>query len=158
MAIRGNKIMITAEPKGMKADAIIEGTPKPGVCVTVKTPFYQGNLHLVEPFNRGADGDRAEIAILLEDELQGKTYNDAYVTLNICKIYYPAPGEMFNMWFQNVAGTADDVAAGDYMIVDDGTGQLLVTTGSPEREPFKALGAITDPTADTLLPVLYTGS
>lgn len=157
MAARGNRVRIGAEARGKAFDGYIYGTPKPGVAMTIKTPFYQGNLHLWEPYNRDADGDRAEIAILLEDEMQGKTYNDAYVDGNIGKLYFPQMGEMFNMWYQNAVGTGDDVAAGQYMILDDGTGQLLTTTGSPQSEPFKALEAVVDPTADVLIPVMFTG-
>ena len=44
------------------------------------------------------------------------------------------------------------------LIVDDGTGLLIATTGSPEIEPFMNMSVVTDPTgADFLNHVMYTG-
>lgn len=71
--------------------------------------------------------------------------------------YSPRAGEQFNLVYKNVTGTADDVAAGDMLIVDDGTGKLIVTTGTPETEPFKAMTALVDPTEDAALWCEYTG-
>ena len=59
--------------------------------------------------------------------------------------------------FGNAAGTADDVTKGMKLIIDDGTGKVVPTTGTPESEPFVAREAITDPTADQLLWCSYSG-
>lgn len=156
MAARGNRILITGEPKGVFKQVVISGTPKPGVAMTLKSSYYLSGLHQFEPYNRDGDGNRSEVAVLLEDSTQGKTYDDAYADGEIGTVYFPVAGEELNMWFQNQSGTADDVAIGAYFMLDDGTGQLLATS-SPESEPFKALATLTDPTADVLLPVMYTG-
>jgi len=42
-------------------------------------------------------------------------------------------------------------------MVDDGTGKLIATTGTPESEPFVLLETVTDPTADTLAWTMYSG-
>jgi hypothetical protein len=104
-----------------------------------------------------AAGNRNAIAILLEDDNQGGTYNDAYVTGKIGRLYYPIMGEEFNMWIQNISGTADDFVIGDKLIVDDGTGQLLISASTPESEPFICLETITDNTADAFTWVKFTG-
>ena len=42
-------------------------------------------------------------------------------------------------------------------MVDDGTGLIIATTGSPETEVCLLLEAITDPTADTLAWTIWSG-
>ena len=83
-----------------------------------------------------ADGNRLPIVVLLPDFLQGKTYDTAYADSARIFLYCPLPGEELNMWLENQSGTADDFVIGDKLIVDDGTGKLLISAGSPESEPF----------------------
>ena len=61
------------------------------------------------------------------------------------------------MLLQDVAGTGDDHALGEMLIIDKGTGKLIASTGTPEAECFMLVETITDPTADTLAHVIYTG-
>lgn len=157
MAARGNKILISPEPKGTFQECIVQGTPKPGTVMEIITPFYQGNRHLMRVYQPGTDGLRRPIAVLLEDDLQGKTIDDAYVTLTRGMVYYPVAGEELNMLYADVAGTTDDHPALELAIVDSGTGKLVATTGSPQSEPFELLEAVNDPTGDFLAPVMYTG-
>lgn len=159
MAASDNKIVLTPVPHGHFIEGLLDAssTPKPGQMVTMKNVAPVGNDYTFELFNGAADGDRSEIIVVIEDSMQGKTVADAYAASSRFFGYIPLPGDELNVLFNNVAGTADDVAIGDKLIVDDGTGKVNVTTGSPEREPFIALEAITDPTADQLLHVRYTG-
>ncbi len=157
MAARGAKIVISAQQNGKFQEGYIEGTPKPGVCLEVKTFFYQEGKHLYRVFQPGADGDRRPVIVLLEDDLQGKTIDDAYATLTRCFVYYPQMGDELNMLFQNQSGTTDDHAAGEVLMIDNSTGLLIATTGTPESEPFINMVAVTDPAADFLNPCLYTG-
>jgi hypothetical protein len=105
----------------------------------------------------GADGDRGEYGLLLgpgETAATPPTSAPAdytFATGERGMIYWLQPGDRFNGLFQNAAGTADDVTRTDKMIIDDGTGKILVSTGSPESEPIQTLEALTDPTADTLI-------
>lgn len=162
---RGNSIIVTAEPRGRRMWCKIDGTPSPGVVMTPKpgTTIDSNGTIEMEPAGvtaglMTADGTRIPIAVLLEDSRQGKTVSDAYADGDLAEVYYPLPGEELNIRFLNQSGTGDDVVAGTtLMIVDDGTGQIIPTTGSPESEPFLALESITDPTADQLLHVLTTG-
>lgn len=165
---KGNEIIVTANPKGTFSECIVVGTPKPGVVMEFKRgqTAAVGGRWQWEPYGTtaasgvqgvSADGNRAPIAVLLPDHLQGKTADDAYTTLTRGFLYFPVAGEELNMWIENQSGTADDFAIGDKLIVDDGTGKLLISASTPESEPFICLETITDPTTDTLTWVLYTG-
>lgn len=160
-------IVIAVEPKGVFKECVVVGTPKPGTVmelVRTQTSPPANGVWQYEPAGTtggsqgmAADGDRVSIALLLEDNLQGKTYDDAYVTLTRGFLYFPLPGEEVNVLLENQSGTADDFRVGDKLIVDDGTGKLLIAAGSPESEPFQILEAVTDMTADTLAWAIATG-
>lgn len=157
MAARGNKVLLSAWPQGKYLEGTVYGTPKPGVVMSIKTPFYEGGWHLWEPWSYSS-GHRRLIAILLEDELQGKTFDDAYVTGTRGFFYVPMAGEEFNMWIADLAGTGanNTHAAGEQLMVQTVTGKLIVES-APESEPFTLLAAVTTTTADLLAPVVYTG-
>ena len=153
-----NKIVLATEPQGVFLEGTIVGTPLPGTVMEI--------VPATEPVNGrfswrvatpGADGNRMPIVVLLADSLQGKVVTDAYVTGTRGFLYAPAMGETLNMILQDVAGTADDHAIGDLLIVDNGTGELIATTGTPESEPFKVLETVTDPTTDSRVECQYTG-
>lgn len=158
MAASDNKILLSADPKGRFVEGIISGTPKPGTCMQIKAATEPVNGRFTwEVYNRASDGDRYLVAVLLEDSLQGKTVSDAYVTGTYGRLYCPVPGDELNMLLQDVAGTGDDHAIGDLLIIDDGTGKLIATTGGPEAEPFIVAETKTDPTADHLTHCIFTG-
>ena len=162
----GNGIILTSPARGRFEECIISGTPKPGVVMEEKnTAKIQGRF-TYEPAGTtaaagskgmSADGDRIPICVLLADSYQGRLSTDAYVTGDRGFLYWPVNGDEINMLFQNAAGTADDVVIGDKLIIDDGTGKVLVSTGTVEEEPFQALEAVTDPTADQLIHTVYHG-
>lgn len=159
---QGNKIIVTDYPKGYRIGGIIitGETPKPGTIMQIDpTGTRVGKNWIVKAYNRDADGDRpaGPFLVLLEDNKQGKLATDAYAAGDYCELYAPLPGDELNLLFFNQSGTADDVAVGALLIVDDGTGKVFTTTGSPETEPAMALEAITDPTADQLLWCVWSG-
>lgn len=170
---RGNEIIVTAEPKGVFLEVIVVGTPKPGTCmVPVPDTAIDANGKIsMEPAGttaasgaRGmqADGDKIPIAVLLADDKQGKTATDAYVTGTRGMVYFPLMGEELNVLKLDVGGTGDDFVVGDPLMVDDGTGKVLLSTSTtsqtaPESEPFIALESVTDPVADQLVHVMFTG-
>jgi len=116
--------------------------PKPGQVVSLKS---SGEYEL---WNGAADGEQDEIVIVVEDDLLGKTINTAYAVSSRFKGYIPGRGSEV----QVLVASGQTVALAGKLIVDDATGKMLATTGSPELEPFKALegsgGALG---ADTLL-------
>lgn len=154
----GNEIVVSSEPAGKFKEGIISGTPKPGTCMQLKANVAPiGGRFTYEVYNPGADGEQREVLVLLADQLQGKTATDAYVDGQRGFLYAPAAGDELNMIVANISGTADDHTIGEMLMIDNGTGKLVVTTGSPEMESFQLLEAITDPTVDTLAHVEYTG-
>ena len=72
-------------------------------------------------------------------------------------VYTPLPGEECNVLKGDVAGTSDDFAIGDMLMLDTGTGKVIASTGSPQSQPWQCLETITDPTADVMVHALYTG-
>jgi hypothetical protein len=155
---KGNEIIVTANDiRGVFYEGLIKTAAKPGtVCMIDVSEGMDdnGNIAQFEVFGYGTDGEMGPLFILLPDSLRGQDAVTAYNAGDWAFFYVPASGEQLNLLHENVSGTADDVAFGDKMIVDNGTGKLKVTTGSPEDEPFVALEALVDPTADQLLHVM----
>lgn len=156
MAARNSKIVLSANPQGKFLEGVVYGTPKPGTVMTIRSSFYQGGWHQWEPFSYSS-GARALIAVLLEDDNQGKTISDAYVTGTKCFLYCPIPGEELNMLIDDVSGTGDTHADLEELIVQTATGKLIATTGTPESEPFRLLGALSALSDDALAPCVFTG-
>lgn len=153
-----NKIVLTAAPAGRFLEGIVSGTPKPGTMMQIKAATEpSGGRHTWEVFNGAADGERTLVAILLENWFLGKGPTDALANGERCQLYCPIPGDELQVLLQNQAGTGDAFAIGDKLIVDDGTGKFIATTGSPESEPFIVMETQAALTEDTLCHVMYTG-
>lgn len=151
-------IVMANDPRGRYIEGIISGTPKPGTVMQLDAGVEPvGGRHTWEVFNGAADGERTIIAVLDIDKANGGTDDTAYVSGSRGFLYLPLPGDDLRMRLQDVSGTGDDHAIGEKLIVDDGTGLLIATTGTPESEPFVLLETITDPTADTLAWCMFTG-
>lgn len=166
--MRGSQIIVSAptSPRGVFMEGIIGAglTPKPGTLMQLQpATALVGGRHTWELYNGDINGGRPKgpLIILTEDHLQGRDYSTAYAAGERCFGYVPVAGEEFNLLVANITGTADDHAKGEILIPstdEDATkGKLIATTGSPEIEPFQLLETITDPTADTLSWVVYTG-
>ena len=155
---KGNKIVAAAQPKGRWLDVIVDGTPKPGTLmeITPATEPVNGRPH-VRVYQPGTDGDRRAVMILCEDELQGVPATTAYTDGYMGRVYFPAMGEEINVLAKNIAGTGDLFAIGDLLIPDTGTGLFIVTTGTPEMEPFQVIETVAAITEDTLICAIYTG-
>lgn len=157
------EVIVTANPKGTFEEGIISGTGiYPGSVLTMKAGVAMADdgAFTWEAFNGdAADGERFPIAIATEllKVLVGDTKEDAFADGERVMLYFPAMGELFMMRFKNVSGTADDYTIGQRLIVDDTTGELIATTGSPESEPFQCCQTVTDPTAAFWGLVRYTG-
>ena len=156
---RGNEIIVSANPRGVFMEGVINAALKPGTIVQIDVSEGMGTDARLdwEAFSAGADGNQRLIAVLLPDVNQGKIATDAYASGDRCFLYVPCAGEELNCLMADVTGTADDHVFGELMIVDSGTGKLIATTGSPESEPFMLLEDVTDPTADQLVHVMYSG-
>lgn len=162
--MKGNQILVSAPIEGRMQEGILDttGTPKPGTVVQKKAGTApDGNGHFIwTEFNRDADGNRpaGALGVLLEKG-EGYSYADAYADGDHCFVYLPLPGDQLNMlWSAAGTGASDAIDELDLGIVDDGTGLLVATTGSPEIEPFAALEAVADVVATgTLVWSEFTG-
>jgi len=157
----GNRIVVTPD-RGYPVEGIVNTgeTLYPGMIVQIDpTQSQVGGRWIMKIYNRDADGDRpaGPFIVVCEDLKQGKTTSDTYTAGERMQGFVPLPGCELNLLYKNVAGTADDVSLGNLFIVDDGTGKVIVTTGSPETEVAMALEAVTDPTADTLVHSIWSG-
>ncbi len=156
---RRNQIIVSSEPEGKFSEGTLSGALKPGTCLQIKASagIDGSGRFTYEAYAPGTDGEQRQVIVLLEDHYRGKTMSDAYADGAHCFVYTPEAGDELNMLLKNIAGTADDHAVGETLMIDTGTGLLIATTGSPESECFRLLEAVTDPTADTLAHCIYTG-
>ncbi len=157
----GNRIILTPD-RGYPLEGVINTgeTPSPGTIVQIDpTQATQGGRFVWKIYDRAADGDRpaGPFIVLREDIGQGKTMTDAYVAGTHCFGFVPLPGCQLNLLYKNESGTTDDVTAGVLFIVDDASGKVTLTTGSPQTEVAMALEAVVDPVADTLVHSIWTG-
>lgn len=156
MAARTNQVIISSELRGQLGWGYLNAAMTPGICLQLIDAFYQSNQHRWRKWNY-ATGERGLICVLLEDELRGRDLTIEWVSGSLARIYVPSAGEELNMLKSDESGTGDDVVETSRLIVEQGTGGLLLTTGSPESEPFMSIGALTDPTASEHIPCIYTG-
>ena len=159
---RGNGIIVSAEPRGRFVEGIIASgeTPKPGTIMQIKiATALVGGRWTWEMYNADADGGRPKgpFIVLLPDDLQGKAATVAYAAGDRCFGYIPLAGDELNLLIGDVSGTGDDHTKGEMLIVDDTTGELIATTGTPETEVAMLLETLTDPTADQLAWCIWTG-
>ena len=160
--MRGTKIIVSAEPKGVHVEGIIATgqTPKPGTIMQLDVSVALNNgRHTWKIYDADADSGRPKgpYIVLIEDYLRGKTYDDAYAAGDRAFGFIPYAGDEFNLRLLDIAGTGDDHTKGEMLIVDDTTGKLIATTGTPETEVAVLLETVTDPVADTLAWCQWTG-
>lgn len=156
----GNKILVNTEPKGRRQSCIISGTPKPGThmeMVPATGPNGSG-LYTYRTLTR-ADGAKGPLVVLLEDDEQGKTATDAYVSGTVGKLYWPLAGDELNLLKRDQPGTGtvgfDNV--GDLLAIDGASG-MLQAGGSLASQPYQLLEDLTaDQSANSLVFVQCLG-
>lgn len=159
---RGNEIVISSPRRGLDVAGYMKTgqTCKPGYILEIDATVDEINglptFKLAAP---DADGGRPKGPLIIADIdfLQGKSTDDTYSAGSLVKGYVPVAGDLVNVVVKDVAGTADDLAKGSILIVDTGTGMLMLTTGTPETEPFMCMETVTDPAANSLVSAYYTG-
>jgi len=154
--------------RGVTEQVKVVGTPKPGTVMEIKPSTdpvggvfsYQayGTQAASDGQYVAADGDKKAIAVLMEKDDEGKTYDDAYADGDYGWVYFPAMGEQMNMRLEDVSGTGDDHIISEEMMVDNGTGKLISADSDAEAHPFTLLEAETDPTADSVLWCRFNGA
>lgn len=159
----GNRVVLTPD-RGFPVEGYLASgeTVYPGMCVQIDpTQSTIGNRFAWKIYDRDADGNNpaGPHIILTEDLLQGKTMSDAYATTSGTRLFgfIPQAGCELNLLLKDISGTGDDHTKGEILMVDDGTGKFIATTGSPEREPALLLETVTDPVADTMAHCVWAG-
>lgn len=148
---KNSTIVLSAEPKGKFVEGTVFGTPKPGTLMQLKAGILpSGGRFTYEPFAPGTDGKKGEILVLREDDEQGKTMTDAYVTGTRCFMYAPLPGDELNLLLGEVAGTGNTYAIGDRLIANATAGYLIPETGSPQDTVAICNEVVTQVTASHL--------
>jgi hypothetical protein len=161
---RGNEIVVTSPPRGKFEEGYVAAgeTHYPGMIVQRDASVaLKGGRHTYKIYSRDADGDQPAgafwVATNLLGALRGGLTSEGYAAGERVQYYSPQDGEEINLLVGNLSGTGDDHALGEILMVDNGTGKLIATTGSPETEVAQLLEAITDPTADTLAWCQWSG-
>jgi len=151
----GKSIILASNPRGIFLEGISTGVALPGHCMQLDAAVepIEGR-YTWEVFNGAADGERNLIVVAIESKLNGGTNSTAYAAGDRIFMYVPAIGEQLNVLVQASAGA---LAIGQKMIVDDGTGELILTTGTPEAEPFICMETASDPAADALYHMMVSG-
>ena len=157
--MKGNQIIVSAEPRGVFIEGIIGDTSKPGTIMSLQTTAFVAGRDTWKAYNPGTgDATAGLVAVLIEDFEQGKTWDDAFVSGTRCKMYVPLPGEEVNLRKADITGTGSPTEAltiGQKLLVVDGTGKIspvavgVLTTG-PNFYPFIASEAISNTTAPQL--------
>jgi hypothetical protein len=153
--MQGQKILLSTDPKGRFSEVIISGTPKPGTFLEMTTAALVGGRETMQAVSR-TTGTKGPVCILLEDNQQGKSVSDAYVSGTRAPVYWPLAGDEMNALVADVAGTAQFNATVGQSYVIQNTGKL-VANSSNNAVPFQSLEAVTDPQTDYLLMVRFNG-
>lgn len=159
----GNRVVVANPSRGVRLEATVSGTPKPGTHMQLKAATEPvSGAYTWEVFNRAGDAIPYVVALLDFDFLQGKLATDAYVTATRGFVYFPLPGEICNVLVADVAGTGatSDYAIGDEMQIQDDTGLIedaTVGTAFARSRPWLIAETISDMSGDTLVGCLFTG-
>lgn len=124
-----NEVVVSAQRIGFREECVVSGTPKPGTHMEIvpSTADQQGRFtYRARGTTFSNDGSRGPLIILNVDSEQGKTRDDAYVTLTRGFLHWPLPGEEFNLLARDQPGTGtlgiENI--GDRLEVDSATGML----------------------------------
>ena len=151
-----NTVVVSPEPRGRFVECIVSGTPLPGTVMQLTTTAAANGKFTYVVANVSASGVNpiGPIAVLLEDQLQGLTTADAYVTGTQGRLYFPLPGDELLMQRADDAGVGLTIA--DILMVQDATGHMLTAT-AVDCQPFIAMETYADPSAVTLTHVMFSG-
>lgn len=162
--MRGTEIVVTDNPRGVFMEGYVKTgeTHYPGMVVLRDASVaLKAGRHTYKIYDETADGDQPSGAFWVVTHglgmLIGKQASDSIAAGERAQYYSPVAGEELNLLLKDIAGTGDDHALGEKLMVDTGTGKLIATTGSPETEVAQLLEAVTDPTADTLAWCQWSG-
>ena len=164
---RGNEICVNGEFPKARFMSYINGTGGdlyPGtICQIDYSTALVGGKHTCVVYNADIDGGRPKgpiiIALDTMGKLIGRLMTDPIPSGEIFQGVTPLPGEEYNLMISDAdTGTStNDVAIGTTMIVRDGFGTLIATTGSPENEVAITQEAVNNLSGNTLGWCRWTG-
>lgn len=150
-----NRIVLESQPRGRFFEGTLTTgiTPLPGTCIKRATAADTWGVGC-----GASDGTHGLVAVLVEDDLQGRTSSDAYVDSAHFFAYIPAQGERMNMLVANPSGTSDHFTQGDLMMIQATTGKLIANSAGT-MVPFIILDTQASfLAADTLIACHFTGN
>jgi len=164
--MKGNSIIVSANPQGKTLEGKVLGSPKPGsILELVAGDAMDGNGNFTfQVFQSGSTGDKITQYVLLPDELQGMLATGQYSQNldsngedlgNLAPIYVPIPGEDLNLLVESFSGTSGTsgtttaVTVGEQLTPHSGDGVLIPQSGVQEKS-WTALEALTDPVSGGL--------
>ena len=166
--MKGNTIIVNVQrgPSGIFREGFVKAgeTFRPGMAVQIDstvTPIE--NAPGFRIYTADANGGRPKGALGIVTEIlqieQGKSLTDTIAAGERVMVYFPEPGDWLNLLLTDAAGTgsASDFGSNDMLIPVSGTGEWVLSTGTPEIEPAMLLEDIDDMTADTLGWAEWTG-
>lgn len=153
--VNANRIVLESQPRGRFFEGTLKTgtTPLPGTCIKRDTA-----TETWLPGCGASDGTHGLVAVLKEDDLQGRTSADAYADSAHFYGYMPANGERMNMLVLNPSGTSDHFTQGDLMMIQAASGKLIANSAGT-MVPFVIID--TQPSflaADTLIQCYFTGN
>lgn len=165
--MKGNDIVLNGEFGKGRHDSFFNGTGGtlyPGTVVQLDPSVaLKGGKNTVIVFSRDANGDDPKGALFVVTNsmlrLRGGLVTDGYASGEMCSGYAPVNGDELNLLLKdaNTGTTQEDIAAGTLLMVESGTGLLIATSGSPEKEVAYTLEATNDMSAARLTWCSWAG-
>lgn len=156
---RGNAIILTADPKGVFDEGIINDTSKPGTFMEIVPATGPTSGRFTWRARSAANGAKGPVVILLNNWEEGQLATSAYTSGDRCKLYWPLPGDDLNALVAESSGTgtSGENAIGDRLAIN--TSGMLMAGGSLATQPFYLLDRTgLDAYATALRWVKYLGS
>lgn len=129
MSETNRTIVLKGKAKGHHEEGLISTTGVPGMHVTL-----QSNGQYAKSPETSAELVKRGIFILKEDDLQGKTINDAYAIGDLVFLYKPISGDHLNL----LVKSGQNIAVGDLIVAEGGgTGYFIEAAGTEAQ--YKAM-------------------
>lgn len=175
--MRGNEIVVTADPIGRFIEGQYEGnlTCVAGQILQLDYTNIVGNEPAMKLYIPGSNGAKpiGPYVVALVANLWGRmptvfpnpsSYSSSTVSYPGTAYnagdrifgYIPYVGDELNLLIADGPGTGLSYTAGNQFIVQNGTGKLLLTSGSPASIPFTLLENLNALTQDELGWMMYS--
>jgi hypothetical protein len=152
--MKGNTIILSANPQGKFLEGVAGDTSKPGTIMQIQagTVDASGRKTYIAAAP-GTDGLDVQLAVMIEDDLQGFGVSQAAVVGTRIRLYVPISGEEMNILAGEIAGTGNSYTIGDKLIVDAESGILVPYAATPQAAVAEAMETLAQVAGSTLLYV-----